>query len=291
MVSEKELKSIISKVLEQMGSETKVENQIVEAKQKKICNEELEDITEKDIKDICELKKFHNKEQFLKYKQKTPARVGVSRAGSRYLTSTSLRFKADHAAAIDAVFSDVSDEFLKRNDLFKIQTRCKNKDEYLTRPDLGRRISKEGVEIIKENCKKSPKVQVYISDGLSSTAIEANIEDTLPSLLNGLKSYGIETGTPFFVKYGRVAAADEVSEVLDDELTCVLIGERPGLATSESMSAYITYKGYIGIPEAKRTVVSNIHRNGTSAAEAGAHIAHIIQQSLEAKASGQDLKL
>lgn len=71
----------------------------------------------------------------------------------------------------------------------------------------------------------------------------------------------------------------------------MLIGERPGLATAESMSAYIMYKGYIGMPEAKRTVVSNIHTKGTPAAEAGAHIAHIIKKILDAKASGQDLKL
>lgn len=126
---------------------------------------------------------------------------------------------------------------------------------------------------------------------MSSTAIEANIEDCLPALLNGLKSYGISVGTPFFAKLARVGIADDVSEVLGAEVTCVLIGERPGLATAESMSAYIMYKGYVGIPEAKRTVVSNIHIKGTPAAEAGAHIAHIIKKVLDAKASGQDLKL
>lgn len=202
-----------------------------------------------------------------------------------------LRFRADHASAVDAVYTDVSEDFLKANNLFTVKTRCNSKDEYITRPDLGRRLDEESVAILKEKVKKSPKVQVFVADGLSSTAIEKNIEDTLPALLNGLKSYGIETGTPFFLKYGRVGAADEVSEIVDAEVTCVLIGERPGLATAESMSAYITYRGYIGIAEAKRTVVSNIHKNGTPAAEAGAHIAHIIKKILEAKASGQDLKL
>ena len=148
-----------------------------------------------------------------------------------------------------------------------------------------------GQENLKEKCVQNPTVQVFVADGLSSTAIEANIEDCLPALLNGLKSYGISVGTPFFAKLARVGIADEVSEVLGAEVTCVLIGERPGLATAESMSAYIMYKGYIGMPEAKRTVVSNIHTKGTPAAEAGAHIAHIIKKILDAKASGQDLKL
>lgn len=286
MVSEKDLKEIISQVLKEMGTENKVREK--EAEQ---TESDLQDITKIDLRDVIELKNPANKAELMKYKKKTPARIGISRAGTRYTTNTMLRFRADHASAVDAVYTDVSEEFLNANNLFTIQTKCHSKDEYITRPDLGRRLSEESIAILKEKAKKSPKVEIFVSDGLSSTAIEANVEDTLPAIINGLKSYGIEAGTPFFLKYGRVGAADEVSEILDAEVTCVLIGERPGLATSESMSAYITYKGYVGIPESKRTVVSNIHKNGTPASEAGAHIAHIIKKILDAKASGQDLKL
>ncbi len=289
MVTEKELKEIISKVLGEIGTTTKTEE--VKKCRNEISDGIIEDITKDEIKDIYEVKNSVNKDEFLKYKKNTPARVGASRAGSRYTTKTSLRFKADHAAAIDAVFSDVGENFLEDNDLFKVETMCKTRDEYLTRPDLGRKISKEGIELIKDKCKKSPTVQIYVADGLSTTAIEANIKNTLPSLLNGLKSYGIEVGTPFFLNYGRVGSSDEVTEIVGSTLTCLLIGERPGLATAESMSAYITYKGYIGIPEAKRTVVSNIHKNGTPSSEAGAHIADIIKKALDEKATGQDLKL
>ena len=286
MVSEKDLKEIISQVLKEMGTENKVREK--EAEQ---TESDLQDITKIDLRDVIELKNPVNEAELMKYKKKTPARIGISRAGTRYTTNTMLRFRADHASAVDAVYTDVSEEFLNANNLFTIQTKCHSKDEYMTRPDLGRRLSEESIAILKEKAKKSPKVEIFVSDGLSSTAIEANVEDTLPAIINGLKSYGIEAGTPFFLKYGRVGAADEVSEILDAEVTCVLIGERPGLATSESMSAYITYKGYVGIPESKRTVVSNIHKNGTPASEAGAHIAHIIKKILDAKASGQDLKL
>ncbi|MCI6033276.1 ethanolamine ammonia-lyase subunit EutC [Fusobacterium varium] len=286
MVSEKDLKEIISQVLKEMGTENKVREK--EAEQ---TESDLQDITKIDLRGVIELKNPANKAELMKYKKKTPARIGISRAGTRYTTNTMLRFRADHASAVDAVYTDVSEEFLNANNLFTIQTKCHSKDEYMTRPDLGRRLSEESIAILKEKAKKSPKVEIFVSDGLSSTAIEANVEDTLPAIINGLKSYGIEAGTPFFLKYGRVGAADEVSEILDAEVTCVLIGERPGLATSESMSAYITYKGYVGIPESKRTVVSNIHKNGTPASEAGAHIAHIIKKILDAKASGQDLKL
>lgn len=291
MVSERELKDIISQVLREMGTEGKIEEKIAEKVEERVAESDLVDITKIDFREVIDVKNPANEAELLKYKRKTPARVGIGRAGCRYRTNTMLRFRADHASAVDAVYTDVSEDFLKANNLFTLKTRCNSKDEYITRPDLGRRLDEESVAILKEKVKKSPKVQVFVADGLSSTAIEKNIEDTLPALLNGLKSYGIETGTPFFLKYGRVGAADEVSEIVDAEVTCVLIGERPVLATAESMSAYITYRGYIGIAEAKRTVVSNIHKNGTPAAEAGAHIAHIIKKILEAKASGQDLKL
>lgn len=286
MVSERDLKEIISQVLKEMGTDNKVKERVEQETES-----DLIDITKIDLRDVIELKNPANEAELMKYKKKTPARIGISRAGTRYTTNTMLRFRADHASAVDAVYTDVSEEFLNTNNLFTVQTKCHSKDEYMTRPDLGRRLDEESINILKEKAKKSPKVEIFVSDGLSSTAIEANVEDTLPAIINGLKSHGIEAGTPFFLKYGRVGAADEVSEILDAEVTCVLIGERPGLATSESMSAYITYKGYMGIPESKRTVVSNIHKNGTPASEAGAHIAHIIKKILDAKASGQDLKL
>ena len=292
MISEKELKDIISQVLKEMDGEGKALEKVKERVEKTLSNlEEVEDITKIDLREVIDVPNPKNREELLKYKRKTPARVGIGRAGTRYTTSTMLRFRADHASAQDAVFTDVSDEILAKNNLFTVQTRCNSKDEYITRPDLGRRLSDEAVKVLKERCKQNPIVQVYVSDGLSSTAIEANVENILPALLNGLKAYGIDTGTPFFLKYGRVAASDDVAETLGATVTCVLIGERPGLATAESMSAYITYKGYVGIPEAKRTVVSNIHEKGTPAVEAGAHVAHIIKKILDAKASGQDLKL
>ena len=144
------------------------------------------------------------------------------------------------------------------------------------------KLSPEAVATIKEKCKKNPTVQIYVSDGLSSASVAANIPDLLPAILQGLQNYKIDVGTPFFVKYGRVGVMDEISEVTGADVTCTLIGERP---------AYIAYKAPVGMPEARRTVVSNIHKAGTIPAEAGAHIADIIKIMLEKKASGTDLKL
>lgn len=251
----------------------------------------LEDVAAIDLRTQYLIENPVSREAYYDLKQYAPCRLGIGKAGARYRTLPVLEFRAAHSAAQDAVFSDVDQDFIDNMGLFTIQTKCDCKDTYLTRPDLGRVLSDEGAAAVKEKCKKNPTVQIYVSDGLSSAAIAANVGDVLPAIEQGLKSYGINCGTPFFVKYGRVGAMDQISELTGADVTCVLIGERPGLITAESMSAYIAYKATVGMPEARRTVVSNIHKDGTIPAEAGAHIADIIKKILDAKASGTDLKL
>ncbi|MBU3128318.1 ethanolamine ammonia-lyase subunit EutC [Clostridium tagluense] len=292
MVSENELKKLVEQVLLEMTSKSKP----VAEKAENVINVEvedgfIEDITTVDIKKQLLVPNPADAKGYLKMKQSTPARLGIWRAGPRYKTETALRVRADHAAAQDSVFSYVSEEFLKEMNLFSIKTECKDKNEYITRPDLGKKITSEGIKAIKDNCKMRPQVQIYVSDGLSSAAIEANVRDVLPAIVQGLEGYRISVGTPFFLKNGRVGAMDVVSETTEAEVTCVLIGERPGLVTAESMSAYIAYKATVNMPEARRTVVSNIHKGGTPPVEAGAHLADIIKLMLEKKASGVDLKL
>nr|WP_235888309.1 ethanolamine ammonia-lyase subunit EutC [Neobacillus paridis] len=295
MVNETELKSLIANILKDMVGDEKEEKQKIEVQgaEQLVCLdcEEacLEDITEFDIKKQLLVPEPEDKEGYLKMKEKTPARIGVWRAGPRYKTVTSLRFRADHAAAQDAVFSHVSEEFVEKNGLIPFQTLCQSKDEYLTRPDLGRQFSDEMVQKMKDVCGK-PTVQLVVGDGLSSAAIEANMEDILPAIKQGLKMYGIDINNIMFVKYCRVPAMDVIGEATDADVVCLLVGERPGLVTAESMSAYIAYKPTVDMPEARRTVVSNIHKGGTSPVEAGAHIAEVIKKMIDKKASGIDLK-
>lgn len=294
----KELKQIIESVLTEMNISEGQINPSAEQNSKKSCDSMtgvedgmLDDITEIDIKKQYLVENPADKEGFMELKQFAPCRLGIGKAGARYKTLPQLMFRAAHSAAQDAVFSDVDQDFVDNLGLFTIQSRCDNKDVYLTRPDLGRRLSEDAVATLKEKCEKNPQVQIFVSDGLSSAAVAANTKDVLSGITQGLKASGINVGTPFFVKYGRVGAMDEISEITGADVTCVLIGERPGLITAESMSAYIAYKATIGMPEARRTVVSNIHSSGTIPAEAGAHIAEIIKTILEKKASGTDLKL
>ena len=313
MLSERELKDVIEKIINEIKiEETQAKETPVTVMEEKtpvvstsstydhdenprenphIVNGEVRDIGEINVKNQMLVNNPEDREEYMKLKQKTSARLGIGRAGTRMRTEVLLRLRADHAAAQDAVFNDVPTEFLDELGLFEVTTECESRDQYITRPDLGRKISQEGIKIIEEKCKKNPTVQIVVSDGLSSTAIEANAKNIIPAMLNGLKGYGIDTGTPFFIKYGRVGAGDHVGEILNADVVCILIGERPGLTTAESMSAYITYKARPGISEAKRTVVSNIHKDGTPSSEAGAHVATLFKKIIDAKASGQDLKL
>lgn len=221
--------------------------------------------------------------------KRTTARIGVGKAGPRLKTRTLLALRADHAQARDAVMKDVDPKVLESAGLFTVQTLCEDKNTYITRPDLGRKLSPEAVQTLQQRCVRNPDVQIYISDGLSSTAVEANVNKILPVITEALQAKGLKVGTPFYLRFGRVGAQEHVSETLGAKVVCVLLGERPGLATAESMSAYITYNAYVGMPESKRTVVSNIHKNGTAAVEAGAYIAEVIAKILEQKASGVDL--
>jgi ethanolamine ammonia-lyase small subunit len=181
---------------------------------------------------------------------------------------------------------DVSDEFIEKNNLFKTVTVVKDKAEYLKRPELGKILSEESKKMILSKCESGKQVQIIIVDGLSSTAIEANVADVLPALIQGLKSEGISVGTPFFVKYGRVRVEDEIGMLLNCDVVVELVGERPGLVTAESMSSYMIYRPSSSTVEADRTVISNIHKGGTPPTESGAHMATVVKRILDNKASG-----
>ena len=227
---------------------------------------------------------------FAREKKYAPCRLGIGKAGARYKTLPYLEFRAAHSAAQDAVFSDIDEEFVREQGLFIVKTQCDSRETFITRPDLGRKLSPDGVQMIRDRCRPHPTVEIYVADGLSFASVTANIPDLLPALLQGLESRHIDTGTPFFVHYGRVAVEDEVSEILGAEVVCTLIGERPGLLTAESMSAYIAWHAHVGMEETRRTVVSNIHAQGTNPVEAGAYIAGLIAEILEKKASGTELR-
>ena len=251
----------------------------------------LPDIGIVDLKGVINVPHPHNADALKAMRKATPARVAVWRAGPRYLTSTLLRFRADHAVAMDTVFTDVSEEWIKQHNLPSFRTECDSKDMFLTRPDLGRRFNSEETARIKTHVGSNNRVVIYIADGLSTTAVTTNAIDTYKAICDGLARYNIKPCAPFFVQYGRVGSQDAISDATGAEVIVVLIGERPGLLTAESMSAYMAYKATANMPEARRNVVSNIHKGGTPAVEAGSYISDLIKKMLDQKASGLDLKI
>lgn len=289
---EKDIQALVRKVLLEMESNSEIVTQSTGNLNKiELDDGVIADIAAESLQEQFFVPNPADRAGYMEMKKHTPARLGVWRAGPRYNTISLLRFRADHATAQDSVFTDVSEECIEKNGLIEGQSKCCDRDEYVTRPDLGRLLNDETRIKFKNELKSGGKVLIMVGDGLSSAAIEANIADIIPAILQGLKAQGIEVGPIPFVKYCRVGAMDDIGEITGAQVVCCLIGERPGLVTSESMSAYVAYKPTVGMPESRRTVVSNIHKGGTPAVEAGAHISDLIRMMLEKKKSGVDLKL
>ncbi|MCL1879209.1 MAG: ethanolamine ammonia-lyase subunit EutC [Actinomycetia bacterium] len=234
----------------------------------------------------------HDEEGYRKMKRFTSGRLGIWRAGPRPLSRAYVRVKADHAAAQNAVWSDVDERVIEELKMVKLESRSDDKAEYLKNPPTGKRLSDASIEVVKNNTQAGKQVQIVFSDGLSSSAIERNAKDVLPALEQGLKSLGISyADRPFFVKNGRVASMEEIGELTAVDVVIMLTGERPGLNSQASMGAYLAYKPTVGMEESRRTVISNIHALGTPPVEAGAQIAELAQSMIKHKMSGVDLKL
>ena len=288
------IRQVVADVVKENGGKISPASAVTQAKAKvaeMVSDGEVPDLSAIDFRKVLSIPCPANPDEYLEIKAKTSARLGVWRAGPRCTTQTHLRFLSDHAAAMDAVFNDMPQDILDDLGLKTYTTVCQSKDEFLTQPDFGCEFSPETVAKIRSECVMNPDVQVYFSDGLSTSAVENNIKDLLPSVIQGLKANGLKVGTPFYVQYGRVRAMDAITEATGATVTVCFIGERPGLATSSSLSAYMTYKGYVGAPETIRNIVSNIYYEGTNPVEAGAVIADIVKKMLQQKASGLTLDL
>lgn len=215
----------------------------------------------------------------------TPARIAVGRTGSRYRTNTLLRFRADHAAAKDAVFSEVDEKLVARLGLMELATRATDKRHFLERPDAGRALSDEARERV-AGCIRQPQVQLCYGDGLSAAAININLEAFHGALTRELVARGIRLGTPVFVRRSRVKVMDEIARLVDAEACVFVCGERPGLGFSDSMSAYYIYRPASGATDADREVLSNINPRGFEPVRAATAVAEACQRILRDKKSG-----
>jgi ethanolamine ammonia-lyase small subunit len=159
-------------------------------------------------------------------KRTTNARICVGKAGTALRTETMLRYLADHAAANDAVWAHVDESFFEAQGFLRLATLAPDKEAYLKRPDLGRDFPPGAIETLKASCPHGVQVQVVVGDGLSACAVEKNLPDLYPVLMEGIGLKGWSVGRPVFVRHARVATMDKISVALDAEVTVLLIGHQ-----------------------------------------------------------------
>ena len=213
----------------------------------------------------------------------TPARVLLGRAGSSYRTSTMLQLRADHAAARDALHEHLSLDdpvmasLVERFEMFEAATQAATFAEYLARPDLGRRLDPSAIGRISTECPQDVDVQFVIGDGLSSAAVRAQVPELLPLLIAGAEAQGLSVGRPFFVRHCRVGVLNDIGDASGAEVVVLLVGERPGLATAESLSAYLGWRPTVGNTDADRNLISNIHAGGVAPSDASRRILGLVE--------------
>lgn len=237
----------------------------------------------------------------------TDARIGLGRAGVSLPTKELLEFQLSHARARDAVHFPLDCDGLitaiegsevissRAGDIHRVHSRASDRMEYLQRPDLGRRLNEHSRSLLQHDI-SAPESSVsseydlgiVIVDGLSSLAVQQNIVPFLETLLPQLKDYSLAPIT--IVEQGRVAIGDEVGELLNARCVIVLIGERPGLSSPDSLGLYLTYQPHVGLTDAARNCISNIRPAGLSYTEAARRTQYLLDESRQLKLSGVNLK-
>jgi ethanolamine ammonia-lyase small subunit len=231
-----------------------------------------------------------------KVRAQTPARLLAGRSGAAYRTSTQLELREAHAAARDAVraelnlFTDLGDDFMRKWNLFEVCSRAASKDEYLLHPDLGRHLNDASRPEVSRRCTTGHDLQVVIGDGLSVTAVAVQIPRLLPRLCEGAKTRGWSVGPIFVIRHCRVGILNEIGELLGPRVAVLLIGERPGLATAESLSAYMAYRPKAADTDANRNLISNIHARGVSTEQATQRILNLAASMMKTHKSGCQLR-
>ncbi|HXW61437.1 MAG TPA: ethanolamine ammonia-lyase subunit EutC [Candidatus Acidoferrales bacterium] len=226
---------------------------------------------------------------------RTPARLLTGRAGAAYRTSTQIELREAHAAARDAVRTELDlskvfgADWLARWQAFEVRTRANSREEYLLRPDLGRRLDDRSRAEIQQRCPRGSDLQIVIGDGLSVPAVQAQVPPLMPLLGTGAEARRWQMGRAFVIRHCRVGVLNEMGELLDPKVVVLLIGERPGLATAESLSAYMAYQPRASHSDRDRNLVSNIHARGLSAEAAAARILDFAAEMMRARRSGGTL--
>lgn len=223
--------------------------------------------------------------------QRTTARVFVERAGASLRTADWLKLRADHAIARDAVYSEVDNitSIIGQHGLI-LSTQAKSKGEYLMRPDRGRLLDEVSIHHLQQLPAINPDVLFLVGDGLSAKAIQEHAPFVLDGLIRGSHERGWSVGPTAFIRFARVGILNAIGDLIPAKVIVLLIGERPGLATASSMSAYLAYRPHMCHTDADRNLISNIHANGITPTDAIPRILDLISQLLTQQISGVVVK-
>jgi ethanolamine ammonia-lyase small subunit len=227
----------------------------------------------------------------------TPARVALGRAGGSLPTAALLDFRLAHARARDALSRPLDEERLVQSmeavsgePILRLHSAAANFDEFLLRPDLGRQLSPESIEHLKSCAGSAADLALLVSEGLSTLAVETHGVAVLHELLPLLRAEGWRLAPVCLVRHGRVAMQDHVGELLGARLALILLGERPGLISPDSLGAYLVHRPRCGNTDAHRNCVSNINAHGLSAAQATAKLHWLLTEARRRQLSGVELK-
>ncbi|WP_315815423.1 ethanolamine ammonia-lyase subunit EutC [Paraflavitalea speifideaquila] len=228
----------------------------------------------------------------------TPARIALGRTGTAIPLQEVLQFRMAHAHARDAVHSLLdTDSLITQLQAFPItvnllQSQAADRYTYLQRPDKGRRLHEESAGLLSspDNDGAPQTVSIILADGLSATAVNRNTIPLLAILLPMLQEAGIALTPLSIVQQGRVAIGDEIGSLLNATLTVVLIGERPGLSSPDSLGIYLTYHPQVGLTDEARNCISNVRPGGLSYQAAANKLFWLIQEAMRMQLSGVGLK-
>jgi len=236
---------------------------------------------------------------WLELRRLTPARIALGRTGTSIPTGAQLDFQFAHAQARDAVhlpFDQVglSSQLAERGrDSLLLHSAAVDRHSYLQRPDLGRRLSDESAQALRDYAEANPggvDLAVVVADGLSALAVHKHTLPFLTRMEEQTHAEGWSLSPVILVEQGRVAVADEVGQLLGAKMVVILIGERPGLSSPDSLGLYFTYNPKVGLTDAYRNCISNVRLEGLSYGMAAHRLLYLMREACRRQLSGVNLK-
>jgi len=219
----------------------------------------------------------------------TPSRIVTGRTGTRYLTKSYLGLRADHAIALDAVESQIEDGWAEKQGWLPLRTRAKDHAEFLLHPEQGRRLDDASRQRCEKDAERGLDVQLIAGDGLSANALRLNGPALLTALHKHLTAAGFRVGTPLFVKFARIAVQDEIGVITQAKSTLIIVGERPGLGTGDSLSIYTAFGPKLAQDNAEKDCISNVRDLGFVPERAAARCAALMKETFAAGGGGVKL--